>query len=311
LHAGTALAAVAMALAALTLYEHARLSTAGDDYTSFCNIGSTVNCSQVLGSAFASLLGVPVGWFALAAYAAIAALLQVAVRAGAAHARRALQIACVAVYGSAAFSLYMAYLSFYVIGAICLMCSGLYVIAIALAWIAWLIPARFVASGRGSSAPLSAVGAATTLALSLALAIAVARAAWPTAAEQACRPMTVDAIRRQSPDFYRWYSGLRVVEPPVVDRHGLGSSDAPVTIVEFFDFECGYCRRNHDALKSLVARHPNDLRSMPRATRRSRSPSTRARAGLPRLRSARPCRGVSPTWRTPCSSVSDSCSRPT
>ena len=39
-----------------------------------------------------------------------------------------------------------------------------------------------------------------------------------------------------------------------------GSPDAPVTIVEFSDFECSYCARAHSHLKSLIDRRGKDVR---------------------------------------------------
>ena len=39
-----------------------------------------------------------------------------------------------------------------------------------------------------------------------------------------------------------------------------GSPDAPVTIVEFSDFECSYCARAHTQLKSLIDRRSKDVR---------------------------------------------------
>ena len=44
--------------------------------------------------------------------------------------------------------------------------------------------------------------------------------------------------------------------PPV---HGLGRADAPVRVVEFFDYKCAPCKAMHPALVALVDAHP-DLR---------------------------------------------------
>jgi len=39
-----------------------------------------------------------------------------------------------------------------------------------------------------------------------------------------------------------------------------GNTNAPVTIVEFMDFECPFCSRFHQPLKEVLAAYPNDVR---------------------------------------------------
>jgi protein-disulfide isomerase len=39
-----------------------------------------------------------------------------------------------------------------------------------------------------------------------------------------------------------------------------GKADAPVTIVEFSDFQCPYCSRGADLVEQLLAKYPNDLK---------------------------------------------------
>ncbi|WAJ31257.1 DsbA family protein [Antarcticirhabdus aurantiaca] len=57
--------------------------------------------------------------------------------------------------------------------------------------------------------------------------------------------------------------GDRLVRPhsPVVGR-----SDAPVTLVEFFDPSCEACRAFHPILGDILGRHPEDLRLVLRYT---------------------------------------------
>lgn len=42
------------------------------------------------------------------------------------------------------------------------------------------------------------------------------------------------------------------VPPPSQDDHLYGNPDAPVTLIEYSDFECPFCKRFHDTVKRLV-----------------------------------------------------------
>lgn len=42
------------------------------------------------------------------------------------------------------------------------------------------------------------------------------------------------------------------VPPPAQDDHLYGNPDAPVTLIEYSDFECPFCKRFHDTAKRLV-----------------------------------------------------------
>lgn len=42
------------------------------------------------------------------------------------------------------------------------------------------------------------------------------------------------------------------IPPPAQDDHLYGNPDAPVTLIEYSDFECPFCKRFHDTAKRLV-----------------------------------------------------------
>jgi protein-disulfide isomerase len=47
---------------------------------------------------------------------------------------------------------------------------------------------------------------------------------------------------------------------PVKGAPAIGPADALVTIVEFFDYQCSYCRRAESTMNELMARYPKDVR---------------------------------------------------
>lgn len=53
---------------------------------------------------------------------------------------------------------------------------------------------------------------------------------------------------------------LTIWKVPIKGAPAYGASDALVTIVEFFDYQCPYCRRAEATMTQLVAKYPKDLR---------------------------------------------------
>ena len=53
---------------------------------------------------------------------------------------------------------------------------------------------------------------------------------------------------------------LTVWKVPIQGAPSYGAKDALVTIVEFFDYQCPYCRRAEATMNELMAKYPKDLR---------------------------------------------------
>ncbi len=255
-NAGALLALSGVALAGVILYVHGRLDGAGDGYTSFCTVNERIDCDQVLTSPFARVFGAPVAWLAVLAYASIASLLHLSARGEGASTQRHLRAALTLIGASGAVTLYFAGVALFVVGAVCLMCAGLYLIGAGLLWIAFKASDRPVEIGRGASDRRWLVGGFAGSALAVGT---LAGASWPTPDQGACRPVDVAEVPAE---FLAWYTAQPRVEQPALggERHYFGSPQARVTIIEFLDFECGYCRKNHRELEGLLARHRDDLR---------------------------------------------------
>lgn len=50
------------------------------------------------------------------------------------------------------------------------------------------------------------------------------------------------------------------IEQRIEDEPVRGNPDAPVTIVEFSDFQCPYCARGADTVEALLEKYPNDVK---------------------------------------------------
>jgi protein-disulfide isomerase/uncharacterized membrane protein len=247
-------------LAGVLVWLHLQLAH-DSSYTSFCNINTRINCDLVLSSKYSKVFGVPIAWLAFVMYASLAMLFQAAGRVpDESIRRRALQLACAGTIGAAAFSAYMAYVSVALLGSICLMCSGLYLISAALFVIGLLLPSRYARDGSTSSAPPLTARAMAVLGVVALVAVAgLARAAWHKSSSIGAN-LTLDQLREADPKFYDWYVALPIVSSLEDGGHVLGNVAAPVTIVEFSDFECGYCARNHEILNELIDRQPDLVR---------------------------------------------------
>jgi protein-disulfide isomerase len=74
------------------------------------------------------------------------------------------------------------------------------------------------------------------------------------AAAQPSGPIAEEAQATEAPQFVRY-------DIPTKGFPTLGPADAPITIVEFSDYQCPYCRRWHEEVyKQLLAAYPGKIR---------------------------------------------------
>jgi protein-disulfide isomerase len=249
--------ALSAAVAIAQLWVHSQLVATHGTYTSFCNVNSTVNCDAVLMSAYGTLFGVPVSVWALASYAVLAILLYRRRGAvGAARTQSSSLLLGLALW-NAVFSVYMAGLSVFAVGAVCLLCSATYVVVVTTAVLAWrLAAADHAASGERILGSRHALVAGAVIALALGGVAAAQFASRPVSALD----LTAADVQSRDPEFYEWYKSRPITKDLPAATHIRGPADAPLTIVEFSDFECPACAMAFRDLHDLVRQHPDLVR---------------------------------------------------
>ena len=239
---------------------HHRL-TADANYASYCNVNATVNCDVVLSSRFAGLFGVSVAVWAILFYAGLMGVAAVMARTDSAlWRRRWAGILFLGAVWAVLFSAYLAGVALFVVHAICLMCSALYLINLGLVLAAWRV--RAVVRTVGRRAEVTAwrenrlVWGGTALAAVLLLGIGT----WE--AMGGVGDLTdPEVVERQQPDFYRWYLAQPMAPRPLEGGTNVrGAVDAAVTIVEFSDFACGHCAALHGTLDEVLHRFGRSVR---------------------------------------------------
>ncbi len=256
---GLGLAGLGVSLYLLSVHR-AIAAAQGAGYTGFCNINETVNCEVVLSSRYAYLFGYPVAGWAALAYLGLLGLAAAMLRVSRFSTRRRLaQLTFGFVAWNAIFSYYMAAVALFSIGAICILCTSLYVINTAALPAGWMLYAGVEAEGRKRGSASPDLARRNRLVIGGSVAVLVAILALAAYEGRRGGAQTLDEIRRANPDFYRWYTSQPIEQVPAVGRD-LGGPDAAVTIIEFSDFECGHCAAAHRVLQEVLPRYRGEVR---------------------------------------------------
>lgn len=247
-----ALALVGLASSLASLWVHARM-LANPGYLSFCDVNATFSCTTVYQSRYSMFWHTPVALFGAGYYIVVLLLLAGSVRGPESLRENATgHIFALSTVGLGV-SLFLAYTSFFVIKAVCLMClvtygavAGLFLVAGArtpfpmttLPRRAWQDARAVLARPAGLTVVLLFVVAATT-----AIAF-VPRDPAPGAGQAHAQP---PADRRA--EFLRFWESQQRIQIPVP------TDGAVVLVVRFSDYQCPACAQTHKDYKPILAKY--------------------------------------------------------
>jgi uncharacterized membrane protein len=250
-------ATLGLSAALVSSYVHYQLLI-DNAYASFCDVGSTMNCTQAYLSRYGSLFGVPVAIGGVLFFALVIAMVGLAGPVGS-KTRESVPgyVFALSTLGLA-FILYLAWASYFVLGNFCILCTITYVSVIAI----------FIISGGATTFPMKTLPArarrdvrtlvSSPIALVVALIFVVASvaavavlprevsASGQAAAAAAPLPPVTDDERAR---IAQWWDVQPKVEVPVP------SDGAKVLIVKFNDYQCPACRITFDAYKQILPKY--------------------------------------------------------
>ena len=255
------LAAAGLAAAGTSTYVHYQLLTQ-PAFTSFCDVSSTVNCTEAYLSDYGAIAGVPVALAGVAYFGAVLLIALLAWRPSTPSRMHApnyiflLSLPALAVVG------YLAYAAFFVLNAVCILCVITYVAVVGIA----------VASSRAMTKPVAAlplardVRAASTSPLALLMTAAGvvvliwAISVFPEKGVAAAAPAAATAALPAVSDVDR----ARLAEwwelQPRIELKGVDGGGAKVVVVKFNDYQCPPCRLTHEAYKPIFAKHGGNVK---------------------------------------------------
>ena len=259
------LGAVGLGVAAYLTRLHMELFVGSGVGESLCDLSASFSCSTVNGAPQSEIYGVPQAVLAIPTYLLMIALALLARRGS----RAALPTLAGLGVLTVLYSAYLAYVSAVVIGAWCLFCMVLYAVNLSVTGLAlWagrglgplvrgLKPGFVVGSIAAGLVLFAGVNATYAQLRASLVQKAAAEIVAPPAPKLAAATNTapVDAEVKKLR-----LSDKRVDVPIPADAPSVGPAKARVTIVEFSDFQCPFCKRLAGTLHQLVDEYPSDVR---------------------------------------------------
>jgi len=249
-----AFGALGLGAASTSSYVHYRLLE-DPSYASFCDINTTVSCTQAYLSQYGSVSGVPVALAGVLFFALVLVLAGLAGRRASASSENAPGYIFALSTVGLAMVLYLGWASYFVLKAFCVLCAITYVAVIAI----------FIISGGATTFPMTtlprrALRDLRTLVTSpIALVVLLLflggagalLAYFPHAggSTQGAAPSYPPLTSEQRVSLEKWWDVQPKIDIPIPDQH------VKVVVLKFSDYMCPHCRQSEELYRSIFARY--------------------------------------------------------
>jgi protein-disulfide isomerase/uncharacterized membrane protein len=242
------LCTVGLCLSADLARLHVKVHT-DPDYHAYCAMSERVNCETVATSDWAVTFGLPTAIWGILTYLALAALAVWGLRERPRTASWPFGLLFFLTLAAATYSVVLLIISHFVIGSVCLVCVGTYIV-------------NFLLVGV-SVAELKRIGAPVKAAIGDELR-AVMREPGAVLILLGAFLATASLTRVLVPTYWSTIAGFgpggRAFGVTPEGWHWIGASKPTLTIYEFSDYQCPHCLRGHEQMRRLLAEQADRIR---------------------------------------------------
>ncbi len=258
--------AFAWIVALYTLWHRQGLLAEGAMKPSFCNMSSFLNCDAVALSAHSEFLGIPVSTHAMIFSFLLFLLSLVGFFNVLEDKSKMPSWAAKLLFALSAIGLiptvYQAYVSIFVIQALCLMCLTSYILNLVLFALSWKLkvetkslPTESTLSGFKTFSQVSWIVVAVVIALHF-ITPAVMMSSLGGAAAGRVDSKYIELVIQKTDGM----TPMRFTDDGKSPSFGAAPDQAKLTVVEFSDFQCPFCAKSAALLPSLLKQYENRVR---------------------------------------------------
>lgn len=235
---------------------HKKLIESQFTYRSFCAISDFINCDVVVASKYGKILGIPNSYYGIITYSVILVFILFFSIKG----RPEKNIFYSWMFGASLFtslfSIYLFAISLFVIKALCLMCIGIYIINFAMLFIVTheIIKQHF--------SPLKIIYEQILFMFKKYTFSSLLLLIFAISAISFLYFRNINIEKREWRERYRdILSGTAIARDiNLLNSPVLGPADAKITIVEFSDFQCPFCKNADEILDKIYRDYKDTLK---------------------------------------------------